>query len=63
MTLPALQLWLHIKWNGRFLYLCYWRREISSYFIPALARPQMIIIVIKLTNFLETDMVRGCENK
>jgi hypothetical protein len=32
-------------------------------YIPALARPQMITIVIELTNFLKIKMVRGCKNK
>ena len=32
-------------------------------YIPALARPEMITIVIEPTNFLETNMVRECENK
>jgi superfamily II DNA helicase RecQ len=30
-------------------------------YIPTLARPQMITIVIKLTNFLETNMVHRCK--
>jgi superfamily II DNA helicase RecQ len=32
-------------------------------YIPALARPEMTTIVIEPTNFLETNMVRECENK
>ena len=37
--------------------------KLALIFIPTLARPKMITIVIKLTNFLETDMVREYENK
>lgn len=37
--------------------------KLALIFIPTLARPKMITIVIKSTNFLETDMVREYENK
>jgi hypothetical protein len=38
-------------------------RKSALIYIPALARPEMTTIVIEPTNFLETNMVRECENK